>query len=111
MFFKKCWNEYKDTTPCLIFVPVEEVGVNDEIKLEQYLSNDGMDLLFNDIISGKVNPVKNCCCKKLIPPEKLSYVDLSLILPRFKIKRTIVKKPDLLNKSIQLRIQDDEEER
>ena len=111
LFFKKCWNEYKDTTPCLMFVPVEEVGINDEIKLEQYLSNDGMDLLFNDIISGKVNPVKNCCCKKSIPPKKLSYVDLSPILPRFKIERTIVKKPELLNKSIQSRIQDDEEER
>ena len=31
-----------------------------------------------------INPIKNCCCKKAILPEKLSFVDLSPILPRFK---------------------------
>lgn len=28
--------------------------------------------------------VKNCCCKKIVLPEKLSFVDLSPILPRLK---------------------------
>lgn len=95
-FFQKCWNEYKDTTPCLMFVPVEEVGVNDEIKFEQYLNDDGLDLLLNDIISGKVNPGKNYCCKKTISPEKLSYVDLSPILPKFKIERN----NEVINKNV-----------
>lgn len=42
---------------------------------------NGYDKLFNDIISGTVNPIKNCCCKKKISPDKLSFVDLSPILP------------------------------
>ena len=37
-----------------------------------------------DIISGTVNPIKNCCCNKKISPNKLSFVDLSPILPRSK---------------------------
>ena len=83
-FFKKCWNRYKDTTPCLIFVPVREVGINDDVLLEQYLDDEGYDKLFSDIISGTVNPIKNCCCKKRISPDKLSFVDLSPILPHSK---------------------------
>lgn len=110
-FFIKHWNEYKDTTPCLMFVPVKEVGINDDIKLEQYLSEEGMELLFNDIISGKVNPVKNVCCKKTISLEKLSYVDLSPILPKFEIERNTVKKAESINRQNQARIKDDGEER
>lgn len=91
-FFMKCWNEYKDTTPCLMFIPVEEVGINENINLEQYLSSEGIKSLFDDIIEGKVNPEKNCCCKRKITPEKLSYVDLSPILPRFKAIKKGVKK-------------------
>lgn len=108
-FFTKYWNEYKDTTPCLMFIPVEEVGINDEIKLEQYLSDEGMNLLFDDIISGKVNSGKNYCCKKSISPEKLSYVDLSPILPMFKIERN--KENNFINNKNLSRSQDDEEER
>lgn len=84
LFFKKCWNKYKDTTPCLIFVPVREVGINENLSIEQYLSDEGIEELFSDIISGTVNPIKNCCCKKVISPNKLSFVDLSPILPRAK---------------------------
>lgn len=36
-FFKKCWTEYKDTIPCLLFVQVKDVGINDDIVIEQYL--------------------------------------------------------------------------
>lgn len=86
-FFKKWWDEYKDTTPCLMFIPVEEVGVNDDIKLEQYLSKEGIDLLFDEILLGKVNSGKNYCCKKIIKPDKLSYTDLSPILPKFIVNR------------------------
>ncbi len=70
-----------------MFIPVKEAGINDDIKLEQYLSEEGMDLLFSDIISGKINPIKNVCCKKTITPEKLSYVDLSPILLKFDIEK------------------------
>ena len=110
-FFIKHWNEYKDTTPCLMLIPVKEVGINDDIKLEQYLSEEGTDLLFNDIISGKVSPIKNICCKKTITPEKLSYVDLSPILPKFKIERKIAKKAASINQPNQRIIKDDGEER
>ena len=109
-FFIKCWNKYKDTTPCLMFIPVKEVGINDGIMLEQYLSDKGIELLFDDIISGKVNPGKNYCCKKSISPEKLSYVDLSPILPRFKIDRSKTEY-NYANRSKQSKIQEDEEER
>ena len=86
-FFKKWWEEYKDATPCLMFIPVEEVGVNEDVKLEQYLSKEGMNLLFDEIILGKVNPVKNYCCKRSIGADKLSYTDLSPILPKFIVNR------------------------
>ena len=87
-FSNKCWNKYKDTVPCLMFIPVSEVGINDDVKIEQYLSDEGMNLLFEDIILGKVDYGKNYCCKKSISPDRLSYVELTPILPRFKVKRT-----------------------
>ena len=86
-FFYKFWNEYKDTTPCLMFVPVKEVGINTEIELEKYLTEEGMDTLFEDIVQGKVNLLNNHCCKRDISPDKLAYVDLSPILPRKIINR------------------------
>lgn len=86
-FFYKFWNEYKDTTPCLMFIPVKEVGINTENELENYLTEKGMDILFEDIIQGKVNSLNNYCCKRNITPDKLAYVDLSLILPKKIIKR------------------------
>ena len=81
-FFYKFWNEYKDTTPCLMFVPVKEVGLNTEKELEKYLTEQGMNLLFEDIVQGKVNSLNNHCCKQNITPDKLAYVDLSPILPK-----------------------------
>lgn len=86
-FFYKFWNEYKDTTPCLMFVPIKEVGLNTENELEKYLTENGMDKLFEDIIQGKVNELNNHCCKQNIEPDKLAYVDLSPILPKKIIKR------------------------
>ena len=83
-FFMKCWEKYKDTTPCLMFIPVEEVGINDDIEFEQYCSEEVANVLFNDIIEGRVNSIKNCCCEKSITPDRLSFVDLTPILPRFK---------------------------
>lgn len=86
-FFYKSWNEYKDTTPCLMFVPVKEVGINVENELEKYLNENGREILFEDIIQGRVNSLNNYCCRKSIAPDKLAYVDLSPILPRKIIKR------------------------
>lgn len=83
-----------------MFVPVKDVGINDDIEIEQYLDDEGMELLFDDIILGKVNPGKNYCCKKSIQPEKLSCVDLSPILPRFIIGRENTNgSTDVLNQS------------
>lgn len=81
-FFYKFWNEYKDTTPCLMFIPVKEVGLNTEKELEKYLTEQGMNLLFEDIVQGKINSLTNHCCKQNITPDKLAYVDLSPILPK-----------------------------
>lgn len=86
-FFYKFWIEYKDTTPCLMFVPVREVGLNTENELAKYLTKEGMDSLFEDIVQGKVNSLNNYCCKQNINPDKLAYVDLSPILPKKIIKR------------------------
>lgn len=87
------------------------MGINDDIKLEQYLSEEGINLLFEDIISGKVNDIKNVCCKKKVLPERLSYVDLSPILPRFEAERKIINKSEDINKLRQKSIKDDGEER
>jgi len=81
-FFYKFWNEYKNTTPCLMFIPVKEVGLNTEKELEKYLTEEGMNLLFEDIVQGKVNSLNNYCCRQSIIPDKLAYVDLSPILPK-----------------------------
>lgn len=97
MFFKKNWDKYKDTTPCLIFIPVNEVGINEDISIQQYLSDDGSNELFNDIITGTVSPIKNCCCKKIVLPEKLSFVDLSPILPRLKKESNDIPKDNKLS--------------
>ena len=86
-FFYKFWNEYKDTTPCLMFIPVKEVGINTENELEKYLTEEGFDTLFEDIVQGKVNPLNNHCCKQNVDPDKLDYVDLSPILPKKNITR------------------------
>ena len=60
-----------------------------------------MELLFDDIILGKINPGKNYCCKKLIQPRELSCVDLSQILPRFIIdSENTNRNTDVLNQSI-----------
>ena len=96
-FFKKNWDKYKDTTPCLIFIPVSEVGINEDLSIQQYLSDDGSNELFNDIITGTVNPIKNCCCKKIVLPEKLSFVDLSPILPRLKKESNDIPKDNKLS--------------
>lgn len=87
-FFYKFWNEYKDTTPCLMFIPVKEVGLNSESELERYLTKEGMSSLFEDIVLGKVNSLNNYCCKQNVDPDKLAYVDLSPILPKKIINRT-----------------------
>lgn len=86
-FFYKFWNEYKDTSPCLMFIPIKEVGLNTENELEKYLTESGKDKLFEDIIQGKVNELNNHCCKQNIEPDKLAYVDLSPILPKKIVKR------------------------
>ena len=60
-----------------------------------------MELLFDDIILGKINPGKNYCCKKLIQPRKLSCVNLSQILPRLIIdSENTNRNTDVLNQSI-----------
>ena len=70
-----------------MFVPVKEVGVNTEKELEKYFTEEGMDILFEDIVQGKVNPLNNHCCKQNVDPDKLDYVDLSPILPKKNITR------------------------
>lgn len=70
-----------------MFVPVKEVGINAEKELEKYLTEEGMDTLFEDIVQGKVNSVNNNCCKQDIAPDKLAYVDLSPIILKKIIKR------------------------
>lgn len=86
-FFYKLWNEYKDTNPCLMFIPVKEVEINTEKELEKYLTDEGFTALFEDIVQGKVNSLNNYCCMKNIDSDKLAYIDLSPILPKIIIKR------------------------
>lgn len=46
-----------------------------------------MNILFEDIVQGKVNSLNNHSCRKSIEPDKLAYVDLSPILPKKIIQR------------------------
>lgn len=91
-FFNKCWNEFGNTEPYLIFVPISSLEGNDSINtmkscyfpsLSEYTEENS---IFYDIIKGgSVFMGSNICCNKAINPEVLSYVNLLPILPRFKV--------------------------
>lgn len=65
----------------------EDVGLNTETELKKYITEQGADLLFEDIVLGRVSSLNNYCCKKNIDAYKLAYVDLSPILPKRTIKK------------------------
>ena len=72
-FFYKFWNEYKDTTPCLMFVPIKEVGLNTENELEKYLLpkiNNSADNLSNYLVAYEGNKF---ALKRVTP----KYIDIS----------------------------------
>ncbi len=94
-FFNKCWKLFGNTEPYLAFVPISSFKASYELDLmkEFYLpSNDedasyySEDYIFDDIIRGGCTLMgNNICCDITINPEVLSCVNLSPILPRFKI--------------------------
>ena len=94
-FFNKCWNRYGNTKPYLSFVPIESIlGNVDTMKNYYYpLENDfytiNQDEIFEDIIKGGCSLLGyNICCYQNIEAENLSYVNLSPILPTFKIEES-----------------------
>ena len=84
-FFNKCWSKYGNTEPYLAFVPTSLLQSDKEINITKdfYFTEDFM---FRDIIKSCCSLLGNdVCCDKVINPEDLSCVNLSPILPRFKI--------------------------
>ena len=93
-FFNKCWKLYGDTEPYLAFVPISNICDDDIIddwksdyfpslakKNELYLSENS---IFKDIIKGGclgINEYEDT----YVPANRLSCVNLSPILPRFKV--------------------------
>lgn len=94
-FFNKCWNKFGDTKPYLALVPINSLKFDDELDemKDFYLPSKNKDnvffdknYIFDDIIEGGCVALdKNVCCNKFVSPDALSCVDLSPILPRFKI--------------------------
>ena len=103
-FFNKSWNKFKNTKPCAILVPISEIQSKDAIQknLNFYLKEFDPDFIFEDIISCEVVPMSigvNQHESTRIPPEILSCIDLSPILPRSKRESPIetVEKTTLLD--------------
>ena len=94
-----------------MFIPVEEVSINDEIKFEQYLSDEGMNVLFDDIISGKVNPGKKYCCKKQFHQRNYHMLICLQFFQGLSLKEREKKEIIIINNPNQSRTQNDEEER
>ena len=94
-FFNKCWAKFGDSKPYLMFVPVDTTKEELEYIKTCYFPSmmEGMirkwsngDEIFKDVIKGGCFIFgQNVCSHKDIPPEVLSCVDLSPILPRFKV--------------------------
>lgn len=90
-FFNSCWDKFGNTTPTLLLIPVKEITPKEflDYEREYYCTDDfAQKKLFDDIIEGSVTDENNICCRKSVSPENLEVVDLSPILPRFKIQRT-----------------------
>lgn len=96
-FFIQKWEEYKNTSPCLMFVPVNDIGINNILNIKTYFSEQGLEVLLNEVIDGKVFDIKNVCCKIVISPKSLSYVDLSTILPKVCIDMNSKKNKNINN--------------
>lgn len=93
-FFNKCWDKFGNTEPYLAFVPISSLKEDDVInrwKKYYYPSLNKTsyfeeNYIFNEIINGGCSLMNdNVCCNKNINPEDLSCVNLSPILPRFKV--------------------------
>ena len=89
-FFNKCWNIFSDTEPYLLFVPVSSFMSEEELDLipEFYFEHEyGEEFVFDDIIEGGCSMFGgiNACCYETVGPEVLSCVNLSSILPRYKM--------------------------
>ena len=85
-FFNKCWNKYGNTEPYLALVPITSLDSIKEMK-GYYLE---ADWIFDDILKGGCSCMgHNVCCDKAVSPEDLSCVDLSPILPKFKVNEAL----------------------
>ena len=88
-FFNKCWSKFGDTEPYLAFVPIKSLSNDEQIEYfkTQYIEDDYLQKhIFEEIIEGGcIFFNNNACSDKDISPEDLSCVNLSPILPRFKI--------------------------
>lgn len=84
-FFNKCWNKFGNTDPYLAFVPISSLRAGDDIdRMKDFYF--GEDYIFEDILNGGCKLMgDNRCCYKVVNPEVLSCVNLSPILPRFKV--------------------------
>ena len=94
-FFNKCWNKFGNTEPYLAFVPISSLKDNDDInRMKSFyfpsMSDNSLysneNYIFSDIVKGgSMLMGDNICCDKVVNPEVLSCVNLSPILPRFKV--------------------------
>ncbi len=94
-FFNKCWNKFGNTEPYLAFVPISSLEDNDDInRMKSFyfpsMSDNSLysneNYIFSDIVKGgSMLMGDNICCDKVVNPEVLSCVNLSPILPRFKV--------------------------
>lgn len=94
-FFNKSWAKFGNTDPYLAFVPISSLRDNDDINrmrgfyfpsLNEDNSYFREEYIFEDILEGGCTLMgHNVCCDISVNPEVLSCVNLSSILPRFKV--------------------------
>lgn len=92
-FFDSKWELYGNSTPQLMFIPINMIHNSQE----EYYSSEyfNVDRLLIDVVKGKVSEDLNACSKATILPEELCYFDMSELLPRFKTERNIEQKKSI----------------
>lgn len=101
-FFNKCWDRYGDTEPYLAFVPISAIRPEEMLNYmkDYFFTSHKKDKkydyyhdLFQDIINGKSFMMgNNVCSNEVVPPEELSCVNLSPILPRFNVSEESIER-------------------
>ena len=91
-FFDRKWEIYENSTPQLMFIPVNKLNIFQEDYYDDFYS---VDMLLKDVVKSDVIGMIDICSDTTISPEGLCYFDLSELLPRVKVERNLDQKKSI----------------